>query len=230
MTASGGTSPTIQHHVPDEGLLAHAAGTATEGAWLAMACHVALCAACAARLAEMEALGGALLETVGPAELPPDALASVLSRLSGPPEPKAAGRALPEVPDLLRPYGLPRVLRAVLGLEQAPVRWRLVIPGVRAINLPVGAPDDAVRVIAFKGGVTIPLHDHGGPEHIVVFSGALEEEGARFARGDISIREAGERHQQRVAPGEPCVALVVNEGKLKPLTLRGRILLALSRQ
>ncbi len=113
---------------------------------------------------------------------------------------------------------------------QVPVRWRLVIPGVRAINLPVGAADDVVRLIAFKGGITIPLHDHGGPEHIVVFSGALEEEGARFGRGDISIRESGERHQQRVAPGEPCIALVVNEGKLQPLTLRGRILLALSRQ
>ncbi|MFL5305957.1 MAG: ChrR family anti-sigma-E factor [Polyangia bacterium] len=229
MTASGNTTPTIHHHVPDEGLLAHAAGTASEGASLAIACHVALCAACSARVAELEVLGGALLETAGSAELRPDALASVLARLDAAPQPRAAA-ALPEVPELLRPYGLPRTLRAVLGRAQVPVRWRLVIPGVRAINLPVGAADDVVRLIAFKGGITIPLHDHGGPEHIVVFSGALEEEGARFGRGDISVREPGERHQQRVAPGEPCIALVVNEGKLQPLTLRGRILLALSRQ
>ena len=154
----------------------------------------------------------------------------MLARLDAAPQSRAAAAALPEVPELLRPYGLPRTLRAVLGRAQVRVRWRLVIPGVRAINLPVGAADDVVRLIAFKGGITIPLHDHGGPEHIVVFSGALEEEGARFGRGDISIREPGERHQQRVAPGEPCIALVVNEGKLQPLTLRGRILLALSRQ
>jgi putative transcriptional regulator len=229
MTASGDTNQSIQHHVPDEGLLAHAAGTATEGASLAIACHVALCVSCSARVAELEALGGALLETVGSAELRPDALQSVLARLDGAPQQQAAV-VVPEVPELLRPYDLPRTLRGVLARAQVPIRWRLVIPGVRAINLSVGAADDVVRLIAFKGGITIPLHDHGGPEHIVVFSGALEEEGARFGRGDISIRESGEQHQQRVAPGEPCVALVVNEGKLHPLTLRGRILLALSRQ
>ena len=87
-----------------------------------------------------------------------------------------------------------------------------------------------IRLIAFKPGVTIPFHDHGGPEQIVVFTGALEEEGKRFERGDISIRDSGERHEQRVAPGVPCIALVVNEGKLQPLTLRGRLLLALSRR
>ena len=107
MTASGDTTQSIQHHVPDEGLLAHAAGTATEGASLAIACHVALCVACSARVAELEALGGALLETVGSAELRPDALQSVLARLDGAPQQRAAA-ALPDVPELLRPYGLPR--------------------------------------------------------------------------------------------------------------------------
>ncbi|HVY37193.1 MAG TPA: ChrR family anti-sigma-E factor [Polyangia bacterium] len=230
MTAPGEPSHGIKHHVPDEALLAHAAGTATEGASLAIACHAALCPACSARLAELEALGGALLERAGAAELPPDALASMMARLDGAPQSRAAAAALPELPETLRPYGLPRPLRAALGRGRGPVRWRTVIPGVRAIDLAAGSGDDLVRLIAFKGGVTIPLHDHGGPEHIVVFTGALEEEGARFGRGDISIRDSGERHQQRVAPGEPCIALVVNEGKLHPLTLRGRILLALSRQ
>ncbi len=230
MTASGDITPSIQHHVPDEGLLAQAAGTATEGASLAIACHAALCDACGARLTELEALGGALLESAGDAELPTDALASVMERLDAIPQPRATAGALPELPAMLREYGLPRPLQAAIARARAAIRWRLVIPGVRAIDLAVGTRDDAVRVIAFKGGITIPLHDHGGPEHIVVFSGALEEDGARFGRGDISIRDSGERHQQRVAPGAPCIALVVNEGKLQPLTLRGRILLALSRQ
>ena len=90
-----------------------------------------------------------------------------------------------------------------------------------------------MRLVRFKGGVTIPFHDHGGPEYIVVFTGALEEkakdDGRRFGRGDVSIRLPGERHEQRATPGEPCVALVVNEGALRPLTLRGRLLLAIAR-
>jgi putative transcriptional regulator len=220
----------IRHHVPDDQLLAHAAGTASDAAALAIACHVALCAECAARTGELEALGGALLSEGGQAEVAPDALAAVLSRIDGSPEPREQAAASPEVPELLRPYGLPRPLRRLLARGSSPVRWRFVIPGVRAIDLEVGTPSDAVRLIAFKGGISIPLHDHGGPEHIVVFTGALEEDGARFGRGDISVREPGERHEQRIAPGEPCIALVVNQGKLQPLTLRGRLLLALSRQ
>ncbi|HXJ23610.1 MAG TPA: ChrR family anti-sigma-E factor [Polyangia bacterium] len=219
----------IRHHVPDDELLAHAAGTASDAASLAIACHAALCAECAARTGELEALGGALLSEGGQADLSPDALAAVLSRIDGPSEPRERAAAAPEVPELLRPYGLPRPLHRLLAGASSPVRWRFVIPGVRAIDLEVGSRSDAVRLIAFKGGVSIPLHDHGGPEHIVVFSGALEEDGARFGRGDISVREPGERHEQRIAPGEPCIALVVNEGKLQPLTLRGRLLLALSR-
>jgi putative transcriptional regulator len=230
MTASGEGSAGIQHHVSDEGLLAHAAGTATAGASLAIACHAALCGVCAARVRELEALGGALLETAGSADLPADALASVLARLDDRPQPREVAAALPEVPAMLQPYGLPNPLRGLLGRAGAPARWHMVIPGVRAIDLPIGAAQDVVRLIAFKGGITIPLHDHGGPEHIVVFSGALEETHARFGRGDISIREPGEQHQQRVVPGSPCIALVVNEGELQPLTLRGRILLALSRK
>ena len=125
---------------------------------------------------------------------------------------------------------LPRPLRAFWGgSAETANRWRFVVPGVRAIDLPVAPGDARARLVAFKGGITIPLHDHGGPEHIVVFTGALEERDGRFARGDISIRTAGETHQQRVAPGEPCVALVVNEGALRPLTLRGRLLLAIAR-
>lgn len=219
----------IEHHVPDEALLAYSAGNATDAAGLAVACHAALCARCAERVRQLEAIGGAALETAPPAQLGAGALASVLGRLDSPPEARAQAAAVPEPPELLRAYGLPAPLRAVLGRTPAAARWRFVVPGVRAIDLPVGAPGDAVRLVAFKGGVTIPLHDHGGPEHIVVFSGELEEEQARFGRGDISIRESGERHQQRVAPGQPCIALVVNEGKLQPLTLRGRILLALAR-
>ena len=56
MTASAAT-PTSSTTSRTRRLLAHAAGTATEGASLAMACHAALCDACGARLAELESAG-----------------------------------------------------------------------------------------------------------------------------------------------------------------------------
>jgi putative transcriptional regulator len=82
--------------------------------------------------------------------------------------------------------------------------------------------------VTLQPGLEIPLHDHGGTEYTVIFTGALTDDQGRFARGDISIRPSGERHVQHVETVEPCVALVINEGPLKPLTLKGKALNILS--
>jgi putative transcriptional regulator len=219
----------MTHHVPEEMLLEYVAGTCTDAAGLAIACHVALCGACAARVGQLEAVGGRFLDAGGAAALAPGALEAALARIDAPPQPRAEAAAVPAAPAFLTSYGLPRPLLRRLAEAPAASDWRFVVPGVRAVDLPAAAPGVTIRLINFKPGVTIPIHDHGGPEQIVVFTGALEEGGKRFERGDISICDSGEQHEQRVAAGEPCIALVINEGKLQPLTLRGRLLLALSR-
>ncbi|HEX3901356.1 MAG TPA: hypothetical protein VH853_00815 [Polyangia bacterium] len=227
--SSGFHSPPT-HHVPEHGLVEYVAGAATDGAALAFACHLSLCASCAAEVAALESVGGTILEANPGQELAPGALESVLARLEATPRPAAPPAETIAVPVFLSGCDLPApLLRALPPV----VGWRTVVPGMRVVDLPLALPGGAVRLVRFKGGVTIPFHDHGGPEYIVVFTGALEEQakddGRRFGRGDVSIRLPGERHEQRATPGEPCVALVVNEGALRPLTLRGRLLLAIAR-
>lgn len=231
MTPETDVNATPRHHPPDEGLVEYATGASADGGALAYACHVSLCADCSSRLAGLEAVGGALLDA-GPVEpVPSDALDRALAALGvpGAGEDEEPARP-PGVPSFLTPYHLPGPLARALGaLPRAP-RWRYAAPGVRMIDLDRGPTGTTrIRLVAFKPGVTIPPHDHGGTEHIVVFTGAIEEETQRFARGDLATREPGERHEQRIAAGEPCIALVVNEGPLVPLTLRGRLLLALAR-
>ena len=174
-------------------------------------------------------MGGEFLDAAGASELPAGALEAALARLDAPPASRQQARALPPPPAFLAAYGLPRPLVRRLAEAGAAPRWRAIVPGVRAIDLPLGAAGSTARIVAFKAGVRIPLHDHGGAEHIVVLSGAIEEAEMRFERGDIAIRQPGERHEQRIASDAPCISLVVNEGKLLPLTLRGRLLLAISR-
>jgi putative transcriptional regulator len=220
------------HHVPEESLLEFVAGATTEPATLAIACHVALCPDCSARSAALEEVGGSLLDQTDGQALAPGALEAVLARIEGAPESKKEALSVPEAPASLAKYELPRPLLRCLAGTAAGRDWRFLVPGVQVIDLPIAQleADTTVRLVSFKPGLTIPRHDHGGPEHIVVMQGALEETGKRFARGDISIRAPGERHEQHSAAGQPCIALVVNEGKLEPLTLRGRILLALARK
>ncbi|HLK91616.1 MAG TPA: hypothetical protein VKZ18_17110, partial [Polyangia bacterium] len=201
---------TPRHHVPEHGLVEYVTGACTEGAALAVACHLSLCPTCAAEVAALEGVAGTLLEAGAGLELAAGTLESVLARLGGTPQ-RAGHEEAPAAPEFLAGCGLPAPLLRVLPSND---RWRTVVPGMRVVDLPFVVPDGAIRLVRFKGGVTIPFHDHGGPEYIVVFTGALEEknDGRRFARGDVSIRLPGERHEQRAAPGEACVALVVNEG------------------
>lgn len=219
---------TPTHHVPEHGLVEYVTGACTEGAALAFACHISLCPACAAEVAALEGVAGSVLEAGAGLALAAGALEAALSRLDATPQ-EAGGEDAPAAPAFLSGCALPAPLLRLLPSNE---RWRTVVPGMRVVNLPFVVPDGAIRLVRFKGGVTIPFHDHGGPEYIVVFTGALEEkgDGRRFGRGDVSLRQTGERHEQRAAPGEPCVALVVNEGALRPLTLRGRLLLAIARE
>jgi putative transcriptional regulator len=210
------------HHVPEEELVEYSAGTSSEPAALAIACHAAFCGACVARLRGLDALGGAALAATNPQPTAPGALDSLLARLDGAPIeaiPVDSGAL-----KLLDALGIPRVVLPYLPVGAADAGWRRLVPGITRIDLRAGSTAAVVRLVTLKPGLEIPLHDHGGAEYTVIFTGALVDDQGRFARGDISIRAAGERHLQHVEAGEPCVALVINEGRLEPLTWKGKVL------
>ena len=72
---------TPTHHPADELLVEYAAGETAEAVSLVIACHATLCPPCRQRLAELEVVGGALLEQAPPRELRPGALEAVLAAL-----------------------------------------------------------------------------------------------------------------------------------------------------
>lgn len=216
----------LTRHFPDEVLRAYAIGSASEGANLAVACHSAFCLECQAAAAAHEAILGALAWTSAEPDLA--APRALRDRLLGdlpsqrPPPPARAPVALPkDLPALPTP-----LLRHLESLRQ--VAWHRLIPGIRAIDLEIGSAWSA-RIISFRPGIPVPLHDHDGPEHTVVFSGGLEDQHGHLGPGDAATMLPGDTHRQRISPGEPCVALVVNEGSPRPLTLMGRVLKALTR-
>jgi putative transcriptional regulator len=223
------------HHVPESLLLEYVAGTATEAVSLVVACHLALCTDCQTVRGQLEALGGTLLESTGDGvqrTADPGTVQGILDRtlslLDAPFEepPVPAPLDLTALGDLgtRLPSPLMRYLRRVPDL-----RWRLFMPGFRLINLPI-SPGAKVRLVRLKPGLKIPRHDHEGTEELLVITGALREGDLRLGPGDFSIREAGDEHEQRVEPGPTCIALVVNEGRLVPRTMFGRVLGFLSGQ
>jgi putative transcriptional regulator len=71
----------IRHHPDEARLMALAAGRLARGPAVVTAAHVERCPHCRARLRDLEAVGGALLESAEPAVLAPEALARTLARI-----------------------------------------------------------------------------------------------------------------------------------------------------
>lgn len=220
-------------HLPDAMLADYVRGVVGEAEALVAACHLTLCGPCQGRVAALEQAGGAQLESAPPEGLPGSALEAVLARL----DEAAPSSSEPRGP--LEP-GLPRALLRYLPEGDLP--WRRLIPGIRAVDLPVGAGGGdrlqgqgvksprKVRLVSLHPGLIIPHHDHGGPEYTVVFSGGLRDHQGTCHRGDVAIRNPGDRHRQHVEAGDQCVALVVNDGDLLPTTWVGRLVKRLARE
>ena len=215
------TRPSPSYHLPEEILADYVRGTGGEAEALISACHLTLCGQCQSRASALESAAAAQLDGDAPeaGDGSVDAgLEAVLGRLDD---------LAPIVPAPRAPHpelnaGLPRPLLDYLPEGKLP--WRRVVPGIRAMDLPVNETGATrVRLVRLHPGVVIPHHDHGGPEYIVVFSGGLRDADGTAHRGDVAVRRPGDSHRQHVEPGEECVALVVNDGDLLPTTWIGRL-------
>jgi putative transcriptional regulator len=201
-------------HLPEQGLVEYATGIGSSAAGLAVDCHLVFCARCRGELAASRDGLALMLDDLPGASIDPAARQRLLAGLEvpAPPAPPAVPADLSWLPGPLHPY-----------LARSS-RWRMLVPGVRAIDLPVDSGEATARVIRFRPGFVIPFHDHAGPEYTVIFSGRLQDTGEIAGRGDVVYRDAGVKHIQTITEDEECIALVVNERPLVPLTLLGRVL------
>ncbi len=220
-----------RRHLSDDLLRGFAVGTASEGARLAIACHMALCRACQEGTATHEAALDSLLAARQPAHASPSHSRSrLLADLAALPDMPAQSAASALSPSAALPADMPQLPPALskLLLSRGSVTWQTLLPGIRAIDLGIPSVWRA-RLMRFSPGLKIPNHDHGGPEHTVVFSGGLVDAGGHLGRGDATTMFPGDRHAQRTDGDEPCVALIINEAPAQPLTISGRFLQWLTR-
>lgn len=211
------------HHVPDSMLIAYAAGSLGTAESLLVACHITLCPACRDAVSDAELVGAALLDG-GPAlpaglspglsgELPaglPDAnlLDRILARLDHEPGEPDIGPATGTDPARVLPAPLYRLVGAL-----DTVAWREVLPGLELAEVAAAGGRDRRRssLARLAPGARVPMHGHAGSECLVVFTGGYTDDRGHYLRGDVSVRSAGDVHEQRADPGEPCIWLVVSE-------------------
>ena len=210
---------TSEHITVDDLLLAHAAGRLPEPVGLVVATHLALSPKGHAIYREYEAVGGAMLEDLAPAELRSDAFEQLMARLDDEVEPIVAHR----VSEAKRPRSrrgadgdaaLPAPLRAYVRTRLADLPWKHY-GGVSEAALPIDESTYRTRLIVLKAGCAVPKHTHDGQEITVVLKGAFNDGIDRYGRGDLSIADGHVDHQPVAELGEDCLCLTVTDAPLR---------------
>ena len=225
----------IRHHPDDAMLMVLAADRLERGPAVVTAAHAERCAHCRARLRELEAIGGALLEDVEPAVLAPEALARTLARIDASPGVEPRTDATPAA-SLPTPSGestsrrAPALSRAELrflaslpaGMAwpsslrgSTPTAWRWLGPGMRWSRVTL-ADDRAANVFLLRiaAGKSLPAHTHDGIELTQVLHGAFHDGRERFGSGDFDEADGSIHHQPVVEPGSECICLASVEGRV----------------
>lgn len=197
----------INHHLTDRLLIAYAAGNLPEAFSLVVATHVSLCDECRARLAEFEAVGGAVIETAEEVPVAQGSLEATLALIAS--GPKSEIRAAPKGDGVL-----PAPLAAYVGGSLSAVKWRSVGGGVRQAILPTSR-EATVRLLHIPAGAAVPDHGHRGTELTLVLQGAFRDDAERFARGDVEVADASVEHTPVAEPGEDCICLAATDAPLR---------------
>lgn len=197
----------IRHHPDEDLLLAYAAGATDEAVGLIVATHMALCPQCRGVVAEMEKIGGGLLESLPSAILSDAALGATLAKLDGV-TPYERPRRTPSRD------GTPEVLRAYLGGDLSTARWRRMGPKLAYLPLFRHGRTSA-KLLRGVPGTEVGAHSHRGLEFTLVLAGGFTDVTGSYGPGDMQLADADLRHNPIADPGEDCINLAVTTASLK---------------
>jgi putative transcriptional regulator len=209
------------HHPSDETLFDFARGALSAGRAMVLKVHLGVCPACRAQVRLGEAVGGALLSELAPADMAPDALDQALARIERPaPAPVATAVRTPD--DWIR------VPADVLVAAARRKRW--AAPGVWvAPVLRDRRTGERSYLLGIGPGIAVPKHTHRGVEMTCVLTGAYTEGDDTHRPGDLAEVDDEIEHRPRVTMEGECVCLIAADNALVPRDLLAWIMQPLVR-
>jgi len=200
-------------------LLDYAAGSLSEGPSLVVATHLALCPEARKQVADMESVGGAMLEEIEPVYVGADCLDELMARLdeAGPAR-SVDSRERAEDPVL------PQPLRGYVGGDIDEIRWKRRGAGLSIAELPSPVEGGHAFLMKVDAGKAMPRHTHDGNEMVMVLQGAFEDESGHFGRGDLAVSDHAVEHQPVASPGPDCICLVFTDAPVRLTGPLGRLM------
>jgi putative transcriptional regulator len=207
----------ITHHTPDAILAAFSSGSLPQPYALVVAAHISLCQECRAAFEAHQAVGGAVLDTVGEEDLSEGLKSSILALLDTPvaPEPTYQRSGIFPGP----------VMEALKG---KPPRWKSLGLGVRQ-NILRSERDGSVRLLYIPPGQAVPDHSHNGLELTLVLQGSFSDDTGQFGVGDLEVAGQELEHTPIADVGAPCICLAATDAPLRFKSFVPRLLQPLFR-
>lgn len=196
----------------EEWLANSAAGTLSSGKSLTLACQAELQPELANKLAELDTVGGALLETAHGDTLSDNFLPQMMANLHRPENPAPAEESSSNAAD---DAWMPNALNTYLSETGIAVKWHQAGPGVQRAPLFTSETGERVYLLGAAPGKVMPVHSHAGDEWTLILQGGYQAGGASFSAGDLHAEDSGCEHQPIIDQGETCICLVVDDGPLK---------------
>lgn len=200
----------IAHHPGEELIAAYAAGVLDEASALALATHLTLCPRCRKHHAEIEALGGALIEDMAAVPMSETALADTLARVRA--EPRRAETSQPRPTKATSLLPLP--LQFYVGGDIEAAKWKPLGPGIQ--HMPLIDEDGAsARLLRIAPGRSVFEHSHHGNELTLVLQGSYQSLGAWYRRGDLEMADGNTEHRPVAGTDDTCICLAVTDAPLR---------------
>jgi putative transcriptional regulator len=206
-------------HPPDRALdallAAYAAGSLGAPLHALVAGHLALNPGSRAFVRSLEAANAAALEASPPVPVP-NREAKLAAIFAAP----AAG---PTGPDPAPDRVLPAPIARFLGISLDRVRWRTLLPGIKAFRIEEAGRGEAA-LYWIRPGRRMLAHTHEGCEYTLVLKGGFTDSVGRYRRGDIAIADHEVDHRPQADADEDCICYTVTDAPLRLTGPVGRIL------
>ena len=212
----------ITQHPGEEFLLDYTTGSLTEGWSLAIATHLTFCSKCRKDIADIEALGGTMLETIKATHIEVNTAEKIIEKAR---QLKTGRNLMPEkTGNGSNPHKLPMLLLPYLDSSKNEVPWKRLGFGVNQFLLRTSDETTTARLLKIPGGRSVLEHSHNGSELTVVLSGKFSDETGTYGKGDFQQADEQLTHKPQTIGEDPCVCLLVTNSPLRFTGTMGRLI------
>ena len=213
----------MKYHPNPDLLLRYSAGSLEPAVAFSVAVHLKLCTSCQAQYAELESLGGDLIESMEDAPIQQKGFDNLMDKLMEQGNQPALELAIDEAINTANEYFdeqsaiassyLP-LLNDLTRSDYSAIGWSKVGSKMARSSIDMLDGQNKIELLKFKPGAKIPQHTHRGNEYTVILDGDYTDEIGTFKRGDF-IHMTADNHHQPIAGKQGCICLAVTDAPMK---------------